>query len=546
MSDVLVAIPDGMSEEGVKYLLEHGINIIPKKDSQRIGIDALAQQADAIVVRSATKVMQVPEEPRVKIYGRIGSGVDNFSDARQQIDKAGIPIVNSPEPNAISVSELVFSYLLDDARGIQSIIDSSRRGEWAKDRYQGSRLHGKTLGIVGVGLIGANVANIGNAFGMKVLAYDIRPNLSLPNVKFVPDLDTLLKESDYVTVHTPYSNKPLFGKKEFKLMKTSAVFIQTARGGIADEADLVEALEKGQIRKAYIDVFTTEPFDGSRGRLSESLGKLIQLSNAYCTSHIGASTEEGQREGSLIIAKRLTNYLLYGYLDSMCNGNIDSSLNNLRVVFHRAGMFIGQYSQDDANQVKVLLDGELRTSDETTKSQLLNTLMTGLFFSGNRYVNSLNLENVVGNTKYSISNVDRRRDNTFTVEVEGKKSNYTIEFTYDTGELVKFGYGHKIAEIEPFSTRFELNGNLAIIIHDDKPGALAVVADRIAREDINIANASTDKQLGGKAVSVFQLESTVANGLLNGLIGESPVPYRQHRIKFHSGISIGLPPKNAF
>lgn len=547
MNGLLVAVPDGMDQEGIKHLETRGINVIPKEDSRRMGIEQLASEADAIAVRSGTKVTNVPQNPRVKIYGRIGSGTDNFKEGWKRITEAGIPIVNSPEPNAISVSELVCSYLLDDSRGVGALVDSSRHGEWRKEGYNGSRLHGKTLGIIGVGLIGTRVAGIANAFGMNVLTYDIQQNVPLPpNVKFV-SLDDLLRESDYITLHTPFSGTPTIGERQFGLMKNSAVLINTSRGGVVDEATLVKALETGQIRRTYIDVFTTEPFDGSvpENQPSASLQRLLRLPNAYCTPHIGAETAEGQKDASLIIARRLANYLQHGYLDAMCNNHINAALNGLRASFHRAGMFMGQYAEADVDVANIVLDGDLRGTTDLNRNQFISSFFAGLYFSRGRYANLLNWDSMLFRTSYSIGNSEDKWGNTYRVELGARGVTYSAEIANDTGELVGFGYRRKGEEPRHFSTRIGLHENLAILEHDNLPGALALITDNFAKRGVNINNLSNSSQ-NGRAVTILDLASPVRNGMVSDMVRYSPLQYDGHSINFHRGSSFSLPPRNAF
>ncbi len=558
MGELLVAIPDGMDKSAVDYLTKQGMTVIPKNESQKMGIESLLRETDAIVARSATKVNGLSNEPRVKIFGRNGSGIDNFEKGSGQIQAAGIPIVNSPEPNSISVAELVMAFIFHDVRNLVPVFEASKKGVWSKDpqekdnypKYHGGRAYGKTIGIIGCGLIGREVAKRADACGMNILAYDIIPNKMLPYIKFV-GLNELLRNSDYVTLH-PSDKKQILGKQELELTKKGVVIINAARGGIVNEADIVDALDSGHVRRAYIDTFTAEPFDGREGKPKPSpeLIKLLDHPNAYCTAHLGAESEEGQRDGSMIIARRMANYLQHGFLDVLCNPNmdkgryIDISLNGSRSVFHKAGMFIGQYSQGEIERVSVALGGELRTLSDSSRNQLLNSLMTGLFFSRGIYVNPLNLESVVGNTQRSISNEDNRHDSTFKVEVQGRDLTYRMEVDYKTGELIGLGNGTKNDGGGYFPARIGLNGNLVILEHDDSPGALSILADRFGKEGINISNATTKKG-NGHALTVFELETALNGGIVSKLLGDSPYEYGGHQVRLHGGYSFKLPPQNA-
>jgi D-3-phosphoglycerate dehydrogenase len=239
----------------------------------------------------------------MKMFGRAGVGLDNVDV--EAASKKGIIVVNTPGGNTISTAEHTFSMILALSRTIPQADASMKRGEWERKKFMGVELYGKTLGVVGLGRIGTEVAKRAIAFGMKILAYD--PYLSAEKAKELGiesvDVKTIAKMADYITVHTPLTDdtKHIISDKEFDMMKKTVRVINCARGGIIDEAALVRALEAGKIAGAALDVFEAEPPKDS---------KLIKMDNVVLTPHLGASTEEAQVNVAIDVANTVRDALL--------------------------------------------------------------------------------------------------------------------------------------------------------------------------------------------------------------------------------------------
>jgi D-3-phosphoglycerate dehydrogenase len=538
MQKFVVAIPDGMHNDGILYLEQRGIGVMPKEESKKRGIENLLREADAVVARSATKVNKLPYDCRVKIFGRAGSGVDNFKGAWDEIIERCIPIVNSPEPNAISVAELVFGYLLHHAKKLDEVFKASREGRWIKPDYKGEWLYGKTLGVIGVGFIGKEVVKRARAFGMHVLAYDTTQQQA--DAKFV-SLEELLMKSDFVTVHIPFTGSSVITAEHFNMVKEGAVFINTSRGGVVDESALVEALKSNKI-KCYVDVFSTEPFDGSKGKPSQALTELLSQQNAYCTHHIGASTREGQRENSMIIARKIANYLLYGFLESACNMDINPDLAYLRGVFHKLGMLSAQYAGKGIKEISILLNGELMKSNEAVRKQLKESYLCGLLSQGD-IINPLKLQHI-GGIECRINNADEYNADIVKVELERDGSRYVFEANYNKSEVGGLGHTEN-GKMIFYRTNAPLAGNIVFAEHADVPGALAVITDFIAKSNININNSrlSTD---GGQNLTVIESSKPLKPDALQEFINNSPYSKYGRKIEFYRATSIGLPPAGAF
>ncbi|MGC9771423.1 D-3-phosphoglycerate dehydrogenase [Fervidobacterium changbaicum] len=257
-------------------------------------------EIEVLIVRSATKVTAdiIEAGTKLKIIGRAGTGLDNI-DVKAAEGK-GIKVINTPGANSISVAELTIGLMIACSRHIARGTIDLKNGKWTKKELEGHELFGRTVGIIGFGNIGREVAKRLLAFNMNILAYDPFVKETDMNVKMV-DLDTLYKESDYITIHVPLTpeTKYLINKETISKMKDGVIIINAARGGIIDEAALYEALVNGKVYAAGLDVFEVEP------PTDELRQKLLALPNVVATPHIGASTFEAQERVGMLLVERL-------------------------------------------------------------------------------------------------------------------------------------------------------------------------------------------------------------------------------------------------
>jgi D-3-phosphoglycerate dehydrogenase len=294
-----VLIADPIHEDGIK-LLQGFAEVDVKIGLKPVELTRCIDKYDVLVVRSATRVTReiINAGEKLKIIARAGAGLDNIDV--NAAEARNIKVLNTPEAPTIAVAELVLGLMLAWVRQLPRADASVKQGKWEKTKLVGSELRGKTLGIVGTGRIGRAVGHKAKAFLMNLLVYDIVQNAEFAErtgARYV-DLNKLLRESDFITLHVPLTDETrhMIGKQELKLMKPTAVLINTSRGEVVDEAALVEALERGRIAGACLDVYEREPPKDSR---------LLKLPNVLLTPHIGASTFEAQREAALLIARRI-------------------------------------------------------------------------------------------------------------------------------------------------------------------------------------------------------------------------------------------------
>jgi len=310
---------DGISQTGIDSLEAAGIEVSTTTVAQEQLINHINENnIDVLLVRSATKVRKdlIDACPSIKIIGRGGVGMDNIDvDYARSKD---INVINTPAASSASVAELVFAHLFG---GVRFLYDSNRnmpldgdsRFKELKKNYGGGReLRGKTLGIIGLGRIGQEVAKIGLGCGMKVIASDLFIEKANIEVKFFDGqsvnfeiasqpFETVLKESDFISVHVPAQKNYVFGKKEFNLMKDGAAIVNAARGGVIDEVALIDAIESNKLSFAAIDTFENEPTPAI---------KVLMNGKLSLTPHIGAATNEAQNRIGTELAEQIKSILL--------------------------------------------------------------------------------------------------------------------------------------------------------------------------------------------------------------------------------------------
>lgn len=314
---IRVLVTDDVDPEGVQLLADEPelrvdeVPTLPKQDLlARIG------DYDALIGRSATRVSDelLRSAKRLRVVGRAGVGVDNV--ALDTATELGIAVINAPAGNTVAVAELFFGVAISLFRHLLRATHSMREGRWDRSELLGSELKGKTLGIVGVGRIGGEIATRAQAFEMNVVGYDPY----IPDERFralrarrAPTLDALLAEADILTVHTPLTDetKGLIGRRELALLGPGAIVANLARGGIVDDQALMAALESGQLRGAMLDVYQTEPLPPDH--------PIRKAPNVVLTPHIGASTAEAQRNVAVDVCRAVRDALLRGELSRSIN-----------------------------------------------------------------------------------------------------------------------------------------------------------------------------------------------------------------------------------
>jgi len=294
MAMTRILIADNLDKEAIEQLKSTpGFEVEVQTGLKEEDLVKIIPDFDVVVVRSATKITRsvIEAGKNLKLIIRAGIGLDNIDVAAAK--EKGIEVANTPAATSISVAEHTLGLMLGAVRHHGPANLSMKQHKWEKKAFIGTELYGKTLGIIGFGRIGREVAKRALAFGMNILAYDVvEIKTDLP-VKQVP-LEELLKQADVITLHVPKTPKPILGEAEFALMKDGVVIVNVARGGVVDEKALLQALNSGKVKAAALDVFEKEPPEDFT---------LIDHPKVTATPHLGASAEEGQKRAGLEVVR---------------------------------------------------------------------------------------------------------------------------------------------------------------------------------------------------------------------------------------------------
>lgn len=508
-----VLISDALSKEAVEILQkekEFKVDVNTKMTPEEL--KAAIKDYDALLVRSATKVTRdvIEAASKLKIIGRAGVGLDNVDV--EAASKKGIIVVNTPAGNTISTAEHAFSMMMALSRNIPQADMSVKKGEWERKKFMGVELYGKTLGIVGLGRIGTEVAKRALVFGMKVMAYD--PFLSAERAKELGielvDIMTIYKNADYITVHTPLTDETrhMISDKEFAVMKKSIRLINCARGGIIDEEALVRAIEAGKVAGAAFDVFEEEPPKNS---------KLAKLGKVVLTPHLGASTEEAQMNVAIDVANTVRDALLgRGVRNAVNVPCVDPEVYKVLEPYLKLAENIGcmqtQLVDGHIKKVKIRYVGDLLKYDLTPfTATIMKGLLKPIMQDTVNFVNSLVMAKERGITIVE-SKTDRIQDfaSLIWVEVETDKMTSSICGTLFTK------VDPRIVKINDFYVDFVPEGTLLMVFNKDVPGIIGHIGTIFGKNKINVASVSFGREAkGGRAVSVWNVDSEVSKKVLD-------------------------------
>jgi D-3-phosphoglycerate dehydrogenase / 2-oxoglutarate reductase len=467
---------------------------------------------DALMIRSGTRVTQeiIEAGNQLKIIGRAGVGVDNVDVPAAT--RKGIVVVNSPEGNTIAAAEHAIAMMLALSRYIPDASVSVKSGKWERNRFTGTEVYKKTLGIVGLGKIGSHVATAAKAMGMKLLAYD--PFISTDRAEQLGcrlvDMDLLFRESDYITLHIPKTPETtnLINAETLAKMKPTARIINCARGGIINEEALAEALEKGQIAGAALDVFDREPV-GESPLLK--LGQQIVL-----TPHLGASTAEAQINVAIDVAEQIRDVLLGLPARSAVNipGLYPDALDKLRPYLQLAetlGNLVSQLAGGRVEWLNVRMQGDLaNTESRPVVVASLKGLLSQALRERVNYVNAS-----IEAKERGIRVIETRdasiRDYTGSLHLEAKGplGEHSV-----TGALLGDGEIH-ITDVDEFPINVPPTHHMLFTLHRDMPGIIGKIGSLLGSFNVNIASMQVGRKIvRGDAVMVLSLDDPLPDGIL--------------------------------
>ena len=482
--------------------------------TDRPALLAALAEASAILVRSATQVdaEAIAAAPHLKVVARAGVGLDNVDI--KAATEAGVMVVNAPTSNIISAAELTIGHILSLARHIPAAHASLAAGEWKRSKYTGVELYEKTIGIIGLGRIGALITARVQAFGMNVVAYD--PYVTAARAQQLGvtllSLDDLLAQSDFVTIHMPKTPETtgMIGAEQLRMMKPTAFVINVARGGLIDEAALTEALAAGTIAGAGLDVFVSEPPSGI---------DLTGLPNIVVTPHLGASTDEAQEKAGVSVA-RSVRLALEGELVpdavNVAGGVIDPYVRPGIPLMEKLGQVFAGLADAPLSSIDVEVHGELVEYDVSVlKLAALKGIFSNIVSEQVSYVNAPLLAEQRGIAVRLVTDpVSEEYRNVLTIRgATGDGGKVSVSGTLTGPKQVE-----KIVEIDGYDVEVPLAEHLIVMQYQDRPGIVAVYGRELGAADVNIAGMQIARQKkGGQALSVLTVDSPVPAGLLDSI-----------------------------
>jgi D-3-phosphoglycerate dehydrogenase len=483
--------------------------------TDRAALLAELATANAILVRSATKVdaEALAAAPHLKVIARAGVGLDNVDI--KAATAAGVMVVNAPTSNIISAAELTVGHILSLARHIPPAHGALAQGQWKRSKYTGIELYEKTVGIIGLGRIGALVAARLQSFGVNIVAYD--PYITSARAQQLGvhpvSLDELLEQSDFVTIHMPKTPETtgMLSAPQLKLMKPTAYVVNVARGGLIDEADLYTALVDGTIAGAGLDVFVNEPPTGS---------PLLGLDNLISTPHLGASTDEAQEKAGVSVAKSVRLALSGELVPDAVNvagGVIDPTVRpGIPLVEKLGQVFSGLAAHSPLTSIDIEVRGEIAALDVSVlKLAALKGIFTNVVSETVSYVNAPLLAEQRGVAVRLITDAESPEYRNL-ITLRGALADGSQVSV--SGTLVGTKQIEKIVEVNGYDVEVPFAEHLIVMLYTDRPGIVAVYGREFGEAEINIAGMQIARhEAGGQALSVLTVDSPVPAELLASL-----------------------------
>lgn len=502
-----ILVADKISPKGVDFFkAQQGYNVVEAYGSSPEQILELVKDVDAIAVRSETTVSAevIAAAPNLKVVGRAGVGVDNIDI--EAATERGVIVMNTPGGNTIATAELTFTHMLCGTRPIAQANATMKSGGWGRKQYSGFELLGKTLGICGFGRIGAEVAKRAKAFGMTVVAYD--PFLTDSRAESMGiskvSLDDVIAQSDYITVHMPLNDETrgMIGKDAFAKAKDGVRVFNCARGGIIDEAALVEAVESGKVAAAGLDVYEGEP-------LAED-SPLRKLDNVVLTPHLGASTAEAQESVGVEVAEQMVEALNGGTVRNAINmPSVDAealeALKPYLSLGQALGTFIQQLGGEGIESLTITYYGKITKLDTLPLSR---AIQRGFLKHIVDQVNDVNAPKKLEDLGIKVETTSSSTHTSYQELVEVQTIDSTGKSRTVGGTLFTRRQEPRIVHIDHHGLELNTKGTLLVLKNQDVPGIIGFIGTVLSEDGINIANMSLSRDQGeGFAISAYELDS---------------------------------------
>ena len=476
-----VLVTEEIADSGLQELRDagHDVDIRLGLSASEL-IDALAG-AHALIIRSATKVDGPTLEAATDlvVVGRAGIGLDNVDVAKAT--ELGVMVVNAPVSNIVSAAEQTMALLLAQARNIPQAHSALKAGKWERSKWEGVELYGKTLGVVGLGKIGALVAQRASAFGMRLIAFD--PFISEERARHMGvelvDLDTLLAQSDFITIHLPKTKETTNLLDAAALAKTKAGvrIINVARGGIVNEADLADAIRNGHVQGAALDVFEKEPTTES---------PLFELPSVVVVPHLGASTFEAQDKAGITIAEQVQLALAGDFVPYAVNvaaGEVSNAVRPFMGLAEVLGRFIGGLLDGKPADLEVNYLGELAGSG--TKILTLCALKGLLTATGHDGVSFVNAPQLAEDHNLTYSEISTVESPEYVNQISVRSGDHAV-----SGTLVTIGtrLETRIVGVDGHSVEIPPAASMLVVHNDDRPGMIGMVGVALGEAGVSISS----------------------------------------------------------
>ena len=500
-SSFKILIADKISDVSYKVFKNNNITADKKFNLSEDQIVSIISNYDGVVIRSSTKITKkiIEKSKRLKVIARAGVGVDNV-DVKSATSN-GIVVMNSPQSTSRTTAEHAISLIFSLARKIPFAHFSTINKKWQKEIFKGIELKSKTVGLIGCGNIGSEVAKIAISLQMNVMVYD--PYLSSDRIESLDaekaSLDEVLTLSDFVSLHLPLMNntKNLIDIKKIKLMKKSSYLINAARGGLINENDLYKALQKKIIAGAALDVFENEPLVNS---------PLHSLDNIILTPHLGASTVEAQTAASIQVSNQISEFLKNGSITNSVNmssitGNEKKLLGPYLDLSYNLGSFAGQLTENAIKAITIEFEG---TASMVNQDLLTRNIIHNLLGSFIDNVNSINAIEIAKSRNIKISTLKNEQPSEY---------NTLIRLTVTTDRRSRsvagsiFGGKSRIVEIKGIKIDAELGNFNVYLTNKDKIGVINNVTEIFTKNKINIATLNLGRiSPDGEAIALIQTD----------------------------------------
>jgi len=508
-----VLISDKLSPAAVDIFKGRGIEVDFKPGLEKVELLDIIGNYDGLAIRSATKVTPdvIEKAGNLKVVGRAGIGVDNVDIPAASA--RGIVVMNTPFGNSVTTAEHAISLMLSLARDIPAANASTQAGKWEKSRFMGVEVTGKTLGLIGCGNIGSIVANRAQGLKMRVIAFD--PFLSEERAAELGvekvELEELLPRADFITLHTPLTDKTrnIISADAINKMKKGARLVNSARGGLVDEAATRAALDSGHLAGAAFDVFTEEP-------AKENI--LFGADNFIATPHLGAATTEAQEKVALQVAEQMADYLLTGAVTNAVNMPSISAeeapkLKPFVELASKLGLFVGQLVGSAIDEITIEYEGEVA---EMNTRALTSAVIAGALKPTLAEVNMVSAPVIAKQRGIKISETKREQQGVYETYMRvilktGRSTRSVAGTIYSDGQM-------RLIQVKGINMDAQLSSHMIYTVNDDKPGFIGKLGTLLGEEGVNIASFHLGRdQEGGEALALLEVDGKVDAGVIEKL-----------------------------